>query len=145
MPKVLADPQRLQQVLTNLLENALRYTPAGGRVTLRTYPYTPQPNVSSAPSRVFPGIVFEVEDTGTGIAQEDLPHIFDRFYRTDKARTRELGGSGLGLAIVQRLVETQAGKVEVESTLGEGSCFRVILPVATKTMDTPDGGAVEQC
>ncbi len=128
LPNVYADPQRLQQVLANLLDNALRYTPEGGKVTLRAY------SIAHAPGSTCPspqqGVAFDVEDTGAGIAAEDLPYIFDRFYRTDKARTRELGGSGLGLAIVQRLIEAQGGRVEVESTPGIGSTFRVILPIA---------------
>jgi signal transduction histidine kinase len=127
LPNVHADPQRLQQVLANLLDNALRYTPEGGKVTLRAYAISHALG-STEPSS--PQLAFEVEDTGAGIAAEDLPYVFDRFYRTDKARTRELGGSGLGLAIVQRLIEAQGGRVEVESTPGVGSTFRVILPIA---------------
>lgn len=71
-----------------------------------------------------------VADTGEGMAPEHLTRIFDRFYRVDQARTRELGGAGLGLAIVREFVELMGGRVTVESTLGEGSCFRVFLPLA---------------
>lgn len=120
LPLVRADSQRLMQVLGNLVENALRYTPEGGQVTLRALPHGHSPDQ----------VVFEVTDTGPGIAPDDVPYIFDRFYRTDRARTRETGGSGLGLAIVQRLVEAQGGQVSVDSTVGEGSTFRVVLPVA---------------
>lgn len=119
LPPIAADPQRLAQVLGNLLENALRYTPAGGTVSL---------SVEAAPGDM---VAFEVRDTGPGIAPEDVPHIFDRFYRANRARTRETGGSGLGLAIVQRLVGAHGGSVHVESVLGQGTTFRVLLPGIT--------------
>lgn len=119
LPPVCADAQRLAQILGNLVENALRYTPHGGTVTLRALL---QQGAST------PVVAFEVGDTGPGIAPEDLPHIFERFYRTDRARARETGGSGLGLAIVQRLVEAQGGQVSVHSTPGQGTTFTVTLP-----------------
>lgn len=146
---VWADAQRLQQVLLNLVENALRYTPSGGHVTLRVGADNQYPAVSeaardralvgdneqsasssspSAPADDPAAVVFEVEDTGVGIAPEDIAHIFDRFYRADRTRRRETGGSGLGLAIVQRLVEAQGGTVGVTSTLGKGTTFRVVVP-----------------
>lgn len=126
LPAVRADPQRLAQVLGNLVENALRYTPAGGSVTLRANQTQP----TSAPA---PCIVFEIADTGPGIPPDDLPHIFNRFYRTDRARARDTGGTGLGLAIVQRLVEAHGGQVSVASAPGAGAVFRVALPAdATK-------------
>jgi signal transduction histidine kinase len=117
LPAVSADPQRLAQILGNLVENALRYTPSGGAVTLRAQP-------------VAGGVAFEVQDSGPGIPAADLPQIFERFYRADRARTRESGGSGLGLAIVQRLAAAQGGSVAVESEPGRGSTFRVTLPIA---------------
>jgi signal transduction histidine kinase len=123
-PHLLADPQRLLQILGNLLENALRYTPRNGSVTLRAFPAGQH---GTAPGE---HVVIEVADTGPGIAAEDLPHIFDRFYRTDRARARETGGSGLGLAIVQRLVEAQNGQVSVSSTPGKGTTFCLQLPAA---------------
>jgi signal transduction histidine kinase len=122
LPAVHADPQRLAQVLGNLVENALRYTPQGGSVTL---------DVRKEAVQGAAWLVFRVSDTGPGIAPENLPHIFDRFYRTDRARARETGGSGLGLAIVERLVTAQGGKVEVSSTPGKGTIFVVWLPAAT--------------
>lgn len=125
LPAISADPQRLNQVLGNLVENALRYTPHGGVVTLRAYTAAGGRRVHGAPM-----LTFEVEDSGPGIAPDALPHIFDRFYRTDRARTRETGGSGLGLAIVQRLVEAQGGTVHVTSMPGRGTTFQVSLPIA---------------
>ncbi len=177
LPPVLADRERLAQVLGNLVENALRYTPSGGQVRLsirdnRPLPALPPhtgsgrlwcitpPTAGNAtdPSEVIhvprrevapppmpdtlvadQWVAFAVSDTGPGIAPADLPHIFDRFYRTDRARARETGGSGLGLAIVQRLVEAQGGRVEVVSAVGKGTTFHVYLPVvgAVPVVPTP--------
>ncbi|MEO7911737.1 MAG: ATP-binding protein, partial [Roseiflexaceae bacterium] len=137
---VSADPQRLAQILGNLIENALRYTPVGGSVTVRarlemkdeggkTDDERPHADPSSFvlhPSSV----VFEVADTGVGIPPDELPRVFERFYRTDKARARETGGSGLGLAIVQRLVEMQGGQIWASSAAGHGTIFSVALPAA---------------
>ncbi len=116
LPMVTADADRMRQVLVNLLSNALHYTPPGGRVQVRVW--SDQANVMVA-----------VSDTGQGIAPEDLPHIFDRFYRADKARTRSSGGSGLGLAIVRSLVNLHGGHVQAESRRGQGSRFVVTLPL----------------
>lgn len=146
LPDMRADPQRLAQVLGNMLENALRYTPRGGQVMLRALPgdvIEARENGGTLPP-VSPGsrhqsLVLEVADTGPGIAPEDLPYIFDRFYRTDRARTRETGGSGLGLAIVQRLVEAQGGQVSVTSEPGRGTTFRITLPVTHRVeRETPN-------
>jgi two-component system sensor histidine kinase BaeS len=114
---LLADPVRLRQALGNLVANALRYTPPGGSVAVRV-------DHDSA------GVTFAVVDTGTGIDPEHLPHLFDRFYRADGSRSRETGGSGLGLAIVRHLAEAHGGRVSVESTVGAGSTFTVVLPGA---------------
>jgi two-component system sensor histidine kinase BaeS len=114
---VLGDAGRLSQIVSNLLENALRYTPSGERVTLRV-----REEAESA--------VLEVIDTGIGIAPEDLRHIFTRFWRGEKSRSRETGGAGIGLAIVAELVHAHDGRIDVESKLGEGSTFRVTLPLA---------------
>ena len=114
LPPVQADADRLRQVFVNLLSNALRYTPSGGRVTLRAW-------------RDAGHLHVQIRDTGPGIAPADLPHVFDRFYRADKSRSRETGGSGLGLAIVRSLVEAHHGKVEVESEPGRGTCFTVTI------------------
>ena len=112
---VRGDPDRLRQLLTNLLDNAVRYTPAGGRVTV-------------AVRRDGSDAQLVVEDTGVGIAPEHLPRIFDRFYRIDPARSRATGGTGLGLAIVKHVAETHGGRVHAQSEPGRGSRFTVILP-----------------
>ncbi|MFI5609026.1 sensor histidine kinase [Amycolatopsis sp. NPDC051903] len=114
-PAITADPVRLRQAIDNLVSNAVRHTPRGGAVTVRG-------------SREGADAVFEVADTGVGIAAEDLPHVFDRFWRADKARTRGSGGSGLGLAIVRNLAQAHGGTVAVRSTLGEGSTFTLRFP-----------------
>jgi two-component system sensor histidine kinase BaeS len=114
---VLGDAGRLNQIASNLLENALRYTPSDGRVTLRV-----REEAGSA--------VLEVADTGIGIAPDDLRHIFTRFWRGEKSRSRATGGAGIGLAIVAELVHAHDGRIDVESKVGEGSTFRVTLPPA---------------
>jgi signal transduction histidine kinase len=115
-PLVLADPERVEQVMVNLVGNALRYTPAGS-ITVQV---TPEAN------RVWIAVV----DTGQGIAPEDLPHVFERFWRADRSRDRASGGTGIGLAISQRLVELQGGEIQVESELDQGTTVRFSLPVA---------------
>ncbi len=115
VPELTADPQRIAQVLGNLVNNALRHTPPGGSVTLA---------VRAGPSEA----LFEVRDTGTGIAPEDLPRIFDRFYRADPSRARASGGAGLGLAIARRIVEAHGGRIWAESTPGQGTTVRFTLP-----------------
>jgi two-component system phosphate regulon sensor histidine kinase PhoR len=112
-----ADPDALRQVMDNLVDNAIKYTPNGGRITVR---WTAAGDTVS----------FEVEDTGVGIPQEDLPRVFERFYRVDKARSRAVGGTGLGLAIVKHLVQAMKGQVRASSTVGKGTTFRVTLPRA---------------
>lgn len=113
---VLSDPERMGQVLGNLLENALRHTPPGGSVTIHT---------SHAPEAV----TFTVTDTGAGMSAEQLPHVFERFYRANPGREAQRGGSGLGLAISKALVEAQGGTLEANSPgLGRGASFRIRLP-----------------
>ncbi|NKE61656.1 HAMP domain-containing histidine kinase [Lentzea sp. PSKA42] len=105
-----ADPVRLRQILTNVITNALRYTPRDGTVRLAAE-----------------GVRITVSDTGSGISAEDLPHVFDRFWRADRSRTRDTGGSGLGLAIVHALVSAHGGTVTVESQVGRGTTFTITL------------------
>jgi two-component system phosphate regulon sensor histidine kinase PhoR len=113
---VQADRDYLEQILINLLDNAIKYTPEGGRVTV------------SAIERDSKDIQFSVEDNGIGIPKEDLSRIFERFYRVDKGRSKELGGTGLGLSIVKHLVQAHGGRVWVESQIGKGSTFYLTLP-----------------
>ena len=118
LPPVAVDLQRGLQILQNLLTNALRHTPEGGRVVVGA-------------RRAERGMVaISVEDSGSGIAPDDLPHIFERFYRADSSRARATGGSGLGLTITRRLVEAHGGAIGVESALGQGSRFTFTLPAA---------------
>jgi two-component system, OmpR family, phosphate regulon sensor histidine kinase PhoR len=116
LPDVAADNRRIQEVLQNLLENAIQYTPSGGSIVL------------SAACRN-DEVVFTVSDTGIGIPQADQPRIFERFYRVDVARSREAGGTGLGLSIAKHLVEAHNGRIWVESDLGAGSKFHFAIPV----------------
>jgi two-component system phosphate regulon sensor histidine kinase PhoR len=111
-----ADDEGVRMILNNLTDNALKYTPAGGRVEIRGF---------AADSHV----TLEVADTGIGVAEKDQARIFERFFRVDKARSRELGGTGLGLSIVKHLAQSFGGNVSVESQPGRGSIFRVELPV----------------
>ncbi|HXI20499.1 MAG TPA: ATP-binding protein, partial [Gemmatimonadales bacterium] len=115
--QVHADPVALRQVLSNLLDNALRYTPPGGRITV-TARHDPG------------GVGLAVRDTGIGVTREHLPRIFERFYRADAARSRDQGGTGLGLAIVRHLVEAHGGQVSAESELGRGTEIRCWFPDA---------------
>lgn len=110
-----ADADRLEQVLTNLVDNALKYTPAGGRVEVRVMPTNSEVEVA-------------VADTGRGIRPEDLTHVFERFYRADRSRTRGSGGTGLGLAIAKYIVEAHGGRISVRSRVGEGTTFTFTLP-----------------
>ncbi|MGA3006451.1 MAG: ATP-binding protein [Opitutaceae bacterium] len=114
---VKGDQARLKQVVVNLLDNAIKYTPDGGTVHLK---------VAAAHHHA----VVEISDTGIGIPSGALPHIFERFYRVDQARSRQPDGAGLGLAIVHSICQAHGGKVTAESVLGKGSRFRVSLPLA---------------
>jgi two-component system phosphate regulon sensor histidine kinase PhoR len=113
---VWADEEALDQILENLLDNALKYTPEGGQIRVSWYASGNQ-------------VCIEVADTGIGIPEADLPRIFERFYRVDKARSREMGGTGLGLSIVKHLVQALHGTVGATSTLGQGSTFTITLPL----------------
>ncbi|MBN1870951.1 MAG: HAMP domain-containing protein [Candidatus Omnitrophica bacterium] len=117
LPKVLGDEKRLSQVLLNLLDNAVKYTSDGGSVT-----------VSADRKEKF--VQVDITDTGIGISEKDLPRIFERFYRVDKARSRELGGTGLGLSIVKHIIQAHNGQIWVQSTLGQGSTFSFTIPIA---------------
>lgn len=120
LPRAYGDPERVEQVLVNLIGNALHYTEVGTvKVT----------------GEVIQGMLWvSVQDTGIGIAEEDLPHVFERFWRSDRSRNRKSGGTGIGLAISKRLVEMQQGVLRVESALNVGSTFSFSIPIAQKTI-----------
>ena len=120
--EVTCDPKLMEQALLNLVDNAVKYTPEGGSVILRTRPLAE----GTAEERV----AIEVVDTGIGIPSGDLGRVFERFYRVDKGRSRAMGGTGLGLSIVRHIVEAHGEKVYVESELGKGSTFGFTLPLA---------------
>jgi signal transduction histidine kinase len=116
LPMIRAELIKIQRVLYNLVQNAIRHTPANGSIALIT--------------KVVPqGVQVEVADTGEGISSEDLPYIFDQFFRGDKSRSRETGGAGLGLAIAKRIIEAHRGKIWVESQVDRGTRFSFILPM----------------
>ena len=116
LPRVSGDPTQLSRVLENLLSNAINYTPSEGTVSARVFATDKQ-------------CVVEVTDTGMGISAEDLPHIFERFFRADKARSGDTGGTGLGLSIARKIVELHGGTITAESEVGVGSTFRLSLPI----------------
>src|SRR5262249_41932181 len=116
MPSVLADTDELHRALVNLVENALNYTPEGGAITIDTFTQKRY-------------AVAQVSDTGIGISEAELPHIFDRFYRSERAKVAVKTGTGLGLAIAKRVIDLHQGTIEVKSMLGKGTTFQVWLPV----------------
>lgn len=132
LPRVLAEPSSLQQVITNLLDNAIKYTPRHGKVTVSAF----QHEGSSATMNSFPSghpalIQVDVRDNGIGIEAKYLDRVFERFYRVDKARSRDLGGTGLGLSIVKHIVQLHGGDIWVESTVNQGSTFSFTLAPET--------------
>ncbi|MFE5481639.1 sensor histidine kinase [Streptomyces sp. NPDC056527] len=124
-PALTADPVRLRQAVGNLVSNAVRHTPRGGRVELRAH----GEGVDGGP---LTDVVVEVADTGSGIAADDLPHVFDRFWRAERSRNRRTGGSGLGLSIVRKLAEAHGGSATAASAVGVGSTFTLRLPAAVR-------------
>lgn len=116
---IIGNPDRVEQLLINLTENAIKYNKPGGSVTVQVFANENEANVT-------------ISDTGIGIAEEHLPRLFERFYRVDKGRSRQMGGTGLGLAIVKHIVKSMGGEIEVQSKLGEGTEFLITLPLASK-------------
>jgi two-component system phosphate regulon sensor histidine kinase PhoR len=115
IPPLKVDVNYIDQVISNLIDNAIKYTPSGGKIDVIVEDLGKDIRVS-------------VKDTGIGIPKEDLPRIFERFYRGDKSRSLSLGGVGLGLSIVKHIVEAHGGRVGVESEIGKGSTFYFTLP-----------------
>jgi len=123
---LMGDPDQLKQLMLILVDNAIRYTPSGGEVTLSLNRYSGTATL-------------EVADTGIGISAEDLPHVFERFYRADKSRTRSASGTGLGLAIAKWIVEQHGGEISVKSSPGVGTTFAIRLPLASERNTPPAG------
>ena len=123
--QVTGDSDRLKQLILNLVDNAVKYTPAGGQVFLSLHKDAGYAELT-------------VRDTGIGIPEEDLPFIFDRFYRVDKARARAHGGSGLGLSIARWIVDVHKGTLTVDSKVGEGTTFTVRLPLRSPSSEPPE-------
>jgi two-component system phosphate regulon sensor histidine kinase PhoR len=120
---VLVDEEGLAQILDNLVDNAIKYTPTGGRIVVRWQAIPPGQ------------VTLEVQDTGIGIPASDLPRVFERFYRVDRARSRKMGGTGLGLAIVKHLAQSMGGSIRVTSALNRGTTFHVTLPRPEESLD----------
>ena len=114
---IVGNPDHVEQVLINLIENAIKYNKPGGSVTVHVFGNDREANLT-------------ISDTGIGIPEEHLPRLFERFYRVDKGRSRSMGGTGLGLAIVKHIVRGMNGEIEVHSKFGEGTEFLVTLPIA---------------
>lgn len=129
--EVAGDRVRLQQVVVNLIDNSIKYTPTGGTIEVRV-------------GREGNNAVLEVSDNGLGIPAHDLPHVFERFYRADKARSRASGGAGLGLSIVKAICAAHNGEIKVSSQEGKGSTFRVELPLLSVFADEGAGAAVRE-
>ena len=128
-PPVVADGDRLRQVLINLVDNAAKYTPAGGQIRIRA-------GLARGPEH--PGMVeITIEDTGVGIPAQDLPRLTERFFRVDKARSRELGGTGLGLASVKHIMQAHGGALSIASALNQGTTVRVFFPAADERARRP--------
>ena len=117
LPNILADQARMEQVIANVISNAVKYNRPGGRVEVSAFVEGDQ-------------VAVRVKDTGIGIPQEDIPRLFERFYRVDKARSRERGGTGLGLAIAKEIVEQHNGTIQVESQLDRGTAVTIRIPAA---------------
>lgn len=128
LPDISGDRRRLTEVLQNLLDNAIQYTPAGGQIMVTASPKDSE-------------VIFTVSDTGIGIPQADQPRIFERFYRVDVARSREVGGTGLGLSIAKHLVENHGGRIWVDSEVGRGSQFHFSVPIFDPERSLPRSSA----
>jgi len=117
LPEINGDRERIEQVILNIISNAIKYTPDGGKI-----------DVSAGRSGAH--VWVRVKDNGIGIPEKDLPRLFERFYRVDKARSRESGGTGLGLSIAREILSQHKGDIQIESVLGEGTTVTITLPAA---------------
>ncbi len=134
LPLTLIDPERIGQVLINLIHNAIKFTPPEGLIAVKIEAASPAltPRIAQELARLEGSgyVVISVSDTGIGIAAAELDRLFERFFKVDRARTRNSGGTGLGLAIAKHLVERHAGRIWAELQEGQGSTFRLLLPLA---------------
>jgi two-component system phosphate regulon sensor histidine kinase PhoR len=124
LPAVDGYANQLERAVSNLIDNAIKYSPRGGQI-----------EVSAKRSAGY--IQIEIADNGIGIPAQDLPRIFERFYRVDRSRSREMGGTGLGLSIVKHVAQAHRGMIEVSSTLGQGSTFRMRIPILHSSSTRP--------
>ena len=115
IPLITADKQRIEQVIVNIISNAIKYTPEGGHIDLK---------VSSTKSNT---VVLQITDNGIGIPEDDLSHLFERFYRVEKSRSQDAGGTGLGLAIAKEIIEAHGGNISISSKLNVGTSVRIEL------------------
>ena len=136
LPRLLGDFDRLQQLFINLVDNAIKYTPSGGQVALSANRFVGANGGEQ--------IEIAIADSGPGISEKDLPRLTERFYRVDKARSRDLGGTGLGLAIVKHIAQAHKGELKIESALGKGTTVRVRLAVATNELERPGDAVMMQ-
>jgi signal transduction histidine kinase len=135
LPRIQGDRARLKQVILNLLDNALKYTPPNGSVTVDL-----SASGTDAPDRAFtsPVLVCAVQDTGEGIPPDDLPYVFDKLYRARRAKGRPVEGSGLGLTIAQQIIHAHGGEIMARSELGQGTTFTFMLPIASAVSRPPE-------
>jgi two-component system phosphate regulon sensor histidine kinase PhoR len=142
-PRLDADEDRIEQALLNLVDNAIKYTPRGGSVTVTARLVLPgEQRGEGGPGGKLPTVEIAVADTGVGVPAQDLPRLSERFYRVDKARSRQLGGTGLGLAIVKHIVQAHGGWMAIESELNKGTTVRLFFPAADQ--NHPSGRTTEQ-
>jgi two-component system phosphate regulon sensor histidine kinase PhoR len=134
LPSLVADGDRFHQVLINLIDNAIKYTPPGGTVTVKAE-ITQKPQLGNESREMLrqdePWVEIAVSDTGCGIPESEIPRLTQRFYRVDRARSRELGGTGLGLAIVKHIVQAHGGFLRIESQVNHGTTVRIFVPVGS--------------
>lgn len=117
LPNIVGDKDGIEQVILNIISNSIKYTPSNGEIDIFA-------------KEVDDGILVRIKDNGMGIPEKDMERIFERFYRVDKARSRELGGTGLGLSIAKQIIESHDGKIHLESEFNKGTIVDIILPIA---------------